>query len=153
MSVEEIRRPAIGPISESANLSIHRAWPALGEAASDTSSPQGRDDTIATAAAALLEHDAALPPDAHRVLARLLHSHHCLEGEVARLRTLLQEWILSQLTYKALYYQYSGQSVDAPSEDRMREKERMRRTIREQLHSGGDRCAVLGRPSRSSNRP
>jgi hypothetical protein len=153
MSVEEIRRPAIGPISESANLSIHRAWPALGEAASDKSCGEGRDEAVAAAAAALLEHEPALPPDTRRVLASLLHSHHCLEGEVARLRTLLQEWILSQLTYKALYYQYSGQSVDAPSEDRMREKERMRRTIREQLHSGGDHCAVLGRQSRSSNRP
>ena len=48
-----------------------------------------------------------------------------------RSRALLQEWMLSQLTYKALYFQYSGQRPEAPHAGLMQEKEMVRRHPRE----------------------
>lgn len=83
----------------------------------------------------------------------LLQRHRMLAEELARQRTLLQEWILSQLTYKALYFQYSGQSPEAPSVDLMREKDMVRRRIRDQLHAGRDYDSVLEEQSRSLSRP
>ncbi len=76
-----------------------------------------------------------------------------MDGELSRQRALLQEWILSQLTYKALYYRYSGQSPEAPCTELMREKDQVRRHIRDQLHAGGDPTAILGEQSSSQSKP
>jgi hypothetical protein len=101
------------------------------------------------AATLLEEDDAHLPPAMRRALGDLLQSHRSLEGEVSRLRMRLQEWIVSQLTYKALYYRYSGQTPESPRDELMREKDRMRRTIQDQLDAGADHTAILGQHSRS----
>ncbi|MNS89100.1 hypothetical protein D3C72_1231000 [compost metagenome] len=61
----------------------------------------------------------------------------------------MQEWILSQQTYKTLYYQYSGQSQQAPRLELMREKEAVRRRIRAQLQVGADDLAAPDEQLRS----
>lgn len=99
--------------------------------------------------AALLAEDSELSDSARAAVSNLLRRHRLLEGELARQRTLLQEWILSQLTYKTLYYQYSGQPPQAPSLELMREKEAVRRRIRQQLQPGADNLAAPDESSRS----
>ena len=153
MTAGEIRRPDIGPISESANQSIHRAWAPMGEAAGDISLRDGHEEYTIADVAALLADEPDLSPRLRCAVEGLLHRHRLLGDELARQRKLLQEWILSQLTYKALYLQYSGQSPDAPSVELMREKEMVRRRIRDQLQSGRDYLSVLDEQSRSPSRP
>ncbi|WP_354685373.1 hypothetical protein [Cupriavidus necator] len=138
MTAGEIRRPANGPVRESANRSIHRAWAVLGEAAGEAPRSKAMHDGATADVDALLASDSELSDSARAVVQNLLHRHRLLEGEMARQRVLLQEWILSQLTYKTLYYQYSGQSSQAPSLELMREKEAVRRRIREELQGGAD---------------
>ncbi|CAQ72885.1 conserved hypothetical protein [Cupriavidus taiwanensis LMG 19424] len=99
--------------------------------------------------AALLAEDSELSDSARAAVSNLLRRHRLLEGELARQRTLLQEWILSQLTYKALYYQYSGQSPQAPRVELMREKEAVRRRILAQLQPGADDLAAPDESTRS----
>jgi hypothetical protein len=99
--------------------------------------------------APLLAEDSELSDSARAAVSSLLRRHRLLEGELARQRALLQEWILSQLTYKTLYYQYSGQSPRAPRLELMREKEAVRRRIREQLEPGVDYLAAPDESSRS----
>lgn len=161
MTAGEIRRPDIGPISESANQSIHRAWAALGEAAATAGDiairEQGQDNgheehTLADLAAMLAE-EPDLSPRVRGAVEGLLNRHRLLAVEVVRQRKLLQEWILSQLTYKALYLQYSGQTPEAPSVELMREKDMVRRRIRDELQSGRDYRSVLDEQSRSPSRP
>lgn len=153
MTAGEIRRPDIGPISESANQSIHRAWAALGEAAGDNI-PQrdGHEEYTITDVAALLAEEPELSPRMRLALEGLLQRHRVLADELGRQRKLLQEWILSQLTYKALYLQYSGQTPAAPSVELMREKDMVRRRIRDQLHSGRDYLSVLDEQFRSPSK-
>ncbi|GAB7547549.1 hypothetical protein [Cupriavidus sp. CuC1] len=156
MTAGEIRRPAIGPISESASLSIHRAWAALGEAAAEAprrSRASERGDPAASTVEAFLSQDQTLPAYARTAIEQLLQRQRTMDGELSRQRALLQEWILSQLTYKALYYRYSGQSPEAPRTELMREKDQVRRHIRDQLHAGGDHTAILGEQSRSQSKP
>jgi len=98
--------------------------------------------------AALLADDTALSDSARAAVENLLRRHRLLEGELARQRAMLQEWILSQLTYKSLYYQYSGQTPEAPRVELMREKEAVRRRIREQLQCGSY-LAAPEEPARS----
>lgn len=150
MTAGEIRRPAIGPITESVNRSIHhRAWAARGEAAGEAPLSKAAHDGATADVAALLAEDSELSDSARAAVQNLLRRHRLLEGEMARQRVLLQEWILSQLTYKTLYYQYSGQSPQAPSLELMREKEAVRRRIREQLQGGADFLAAPDEQSRS----
>jgi len=152
MTAGEIRRPGIGHISESANRSIHRPWAALEEAAGEVPREEVHHDGAAAGVAALLADGEALPDEARQAIENLLSRQRLLEGELARQRKLLQEWILSQLTYKTLYYQYSGQTPDSPRMDLMQEKEAVRRRIRDQLRAGGDALAVLNEQSRSPSR-
>lgn len=161
MTAGEIRRPDIGPISESANQSIHRAWAALGEAAAsagdiairDQGQDNGHEEHTLADLAAMLAEEPDLSPRMRGAVEGLLNRHRLLAVEVVRQRKLLQEWILSQLTYKALYMQYSGQTPEAPSVELMREKDMVRRRIREELQSGRDYRSVLDEQSRSPSRP
>lgn len=154
MTVGEIGRPGMGPISATADISIHRASAALEDARSDASRPETGPTAIAgDHLEALLATDNTVPASARLGIEALLRRHRLLEDELCRQRKLLQEWILSQLTYKALYYQYSGQSPDAPRPELMQEKEMVRRRIRDQLHAGGDYLTVLGLQSRSPSKP
>lgn len=153
MTAGEIRRPAIGPISESASQSGHRAWAALGEASADIALRDGHEDYAITDVAAVLADDVGASPRTRAAVEALLQRHRLLAEEVARQRLLLQEWILSQLTYKALYFQYSGQKPEAPSVELMREKDMVRRRIRDELYAGSEPVAMLDEPSRSLSRP
>lgn len=75
MTAGEIRRPAIGPISESASLSIHRAWAALGEAAAEAPHRQRineRDDPAVGTVETFLSQDQMLPPYARAAIEQLL---------------------------------------------------------------------------------
>ncbi|WP_454767122.1 hypothetical protein [Cupriavidus campinensis] len=153
MTAGEIRRPEFGPTSESANASIHRTRAALSGAAAGISLRDAEAGGPLTDVAALLAEDADVSPRTRQAVEALLQRHRMLAGELARQRTLLQEWILSQLTYKALYFQYSGQTPEAPSVELMREKDMVRRRIREQLHAGRDYASVLEEQSRSLSKP
>lgn len=128
---------------------MHPAWAAVGEAAGEVPAKRAVREGVAAEVDALLAQDSELSDSARAVISNLLRRHRLLEGELARQRTLLQEWILSQLTYKALYYQYSGQSPQAPRVELMREKEAMRRRIREQLQPGADYLAAPDESTRS----
>lgn len=136
MNAGEIRRPAIGSMSESANHSIHGAWLALGEAGNAEPLRQGQHDPFVASVEAFLAADPGVSAETRTAVANVIQRNQSLEAEVAKLRTLLQEWIISQQTYKALYYRYSGQSPETPREDLMHEKEQMRRSIRGQLNPG-----------------
>ncbi|AMR82171.1 hypothetical protein [Cupriavidus nantongensis] len=152
MTAGEIRRPVIGPVRESSNRSIrsmHPAWAAVGEAEGEVPAKRAVSEAATADVAALLAEDSELSDSARAAVSNLLRRHRLLEGELARQRTLLQEWILSQLTYKALYYQYSGQSPQAPRVELMREKEAVRRRIREQLQPGADYLAAPDESTRS----
>ncbi len=157
MTAGEIRRPAIGPISESASQSMHGVWAALGEASADIAQPErddeGHEHHAITAVAAALAEDRDMSPRTRAAVEALLRHHRLLAEDLARQRQLLQEWILSQLTYKSLYYQYSGQKPEAPNVELMREKDMVRRRIREQLHVGCEEVGVLDEQSRSLSRP
>ncbi len=150
MTVGEVGRSGIGPISHTADLSIRRAWVALGEARADALRPA---TAVADDVAAFLAGDRALPAPVRNGIEALLKRQCLLEDELCRQRKLLQEWILSQLTYKALYYQYSGQAPDALRPELMLEKDMVRRRIRDELQAGGDYLSVLGLPSCSPSRP
>nr|WP_116342149.1 hypothetical protein [Cupriavidus taiwanensis] len=152
MTAGEIRRPVIGPVRESSNRSIrsmHPAWAAVGEAAGEVPANRAASEAATADVAALLAEDSELSDGARATVSNLLRRHRLLEGELARQRALLQEWILSQLTYKTLYYQYSGQSPQAPRVELMREKEAVRRRIREQLQPGTDYLAAPDESTRS----
>lgn len=149
MTAGEIRRPAIGPVRESAHRSIHHAWAARGHAAGELPIDKAVHDGASADVAALLAEDSELSDTARAAVQSLLRRQRLLEGEMARQRLLLQEWILSQLTYKTLYYQYSGQSPQAPRVELMREKEAVRRRIREQLQGSADNVAVPDEQPRS----
>ena len=163
MTAGEIRRPAIGPISDSASQSMHGVWAALGEASADIARSE-RDEEghehhehhehqAIAAVAAVLAEDRDMSPRTRAAVETLLRHHRLLAEDLARQRQLLQEWILSQLTYKSLYYQYSGQKPEAPNVELMREKDMVRRRIREQLHVGCEDVGVLDEPLRSLSRP
>ncbi|AOY95122.1 hypothetical protein BKK79_25295 [Cupriavidus sp. USMAA2-4] len=143
MSAGEVQQPAIGPSSESANLSIHPVWAAPREPGSRgafDAAGEGQDVDLGE----ILTRD-ALPSDGVRqTLDALRQRNRLLEAELMRLRALLQEWMLSQLTYKALYFQYSGQRPEAPHAGLMQEKEMVRRHIREQWFAGSEHQAVPG---------
>ncbi|CAG9173664.1 hypothetical protein [Cupriavidus pinatubonensis] len=150
MTAGEIRRTAIGPISESASRSMHRTWAVLGEAAGESATRRIRHDGAAADVTALLQ-DGELSASAREAIENLLRRHRLLEAELVRQRELLQEWILSQQTYKALYYQYSGQTPDAPRVELMRERDAVRRRLQEELHLGSDPLAVMDEPARSQS--
>jgi hypothetical protein len=99
---------------------------------------------------ALLE-DGELSATARQAVENLLRRHRLLEAELVRQRELLQEWILSQQTYKALYYQYSGQTPEAPRVELMRERDAVRRRLQEELHLGSDPLAVMDEQVRSQS--
>ncbi|UIF91617.1 hypothetical protein [Cupriavidus sp. UYPR2.512] len=152
MTAGEIRRPAIGPVRETNNRSIRsirHAWAAVGEAAGEAPGKWAVQEGATADVAALLAEDSELSDCARAAVADLLRRQRLLEGELTRQRTLLQEWILSQLTYKTLYYQYSGQSLQAPRLELMREKETVRRRIRDQLQAGADCLAAPDEQLRS----
>ncbi|WER49546.1 hypothetical protein CupriaWKF_20620 [Cupriavidus sp. WKF15] len=151
MTAGEIRRPAIGPISESASRSMHRTWAVLGEAAGESSSRKHRHDGAAVSDVTLLLEEGELSSSARLAVENLLRRHRLLEAELVRQRELLQEWILSQQTYKVLYYQYSGQAPEAPRVELMRERDAVRRRLQEQLHLGSDALAVMDEQARSQS--
>ncbi|SOZ37887.1 conserved protein of unknown function (plasmid) [Cupriavidus neocaledonicus] len=128
---------------------MHPAWAAVGEAAGEVPAKRNVCEAATADVAALLAEDSGLSDSARAAVSNLLRRHRLLEGELARQRTLLQEWILSQLTYKTLYYQYSGQSPQAPRVELMREKEAVRRRIRAQLQPGADYLAAPDEATRS----
>jgi len=142
----------MGPISESANLPIHRAWGAL-RAAGCREALDATGDEQDGGVAGGLSRDAILSDSVQQSLDALLKRNRMLEAELSRQRALLQDWMLSQLTYKTLYFQYSGQSPDAPRTELMREKEMVRRRIREQLLTGGDHQTILGDQTRRLSKP
>lgn len=152
MSAGEVQQPAIGPNSESVNLSVHRAWAAPRE-------PGCRGASDAAGEGQDVDPDEILPRDAlpsdsvRQTLDALRERNRLLETELFRLRALLQEWMLSQLTYKALYYQYSGQRPEAPHAGLMQEKEMVRRRIREQWFAGSEHQAILGDQTRRMSKP
>jgi hypothetical protein len=121
----------------------------MGEAAAEAPAKRAVSEAATADVAPLLAEDSELSDSARAAVSNLLRRHCMLEGELARQRALLQEWILSQLTYKTLYYQYSGQSPQAPRLELMREKEAVRRRIREQLETGVDYLAAPDESSRS----
>lgn len=157
MTAGEIRRPAIGPISQPGSQPARGSWAALGEASADIAlrdgSDKGHENYAITDVATLLAEDTDVSPRTRAAVEGLLQRHRLLNEELCRQRLLLQEWILSQLTYKALYYQYSGQKPESPSIELMREKDMVRRRIRDELCAGGDRASVLEDPSRSLSTP
>ena len=128
---------------------MHPAWAAVEEAAAEVPARRAVSEAAIADVAPLLAEDSELSDSARAAVSNLLRRHRLLEGELARQRALLQEWILSQLTYKTLYYQYSGQSPQAPRVELMREKEAVRRRIREQLEPGVDYLAAPDESSRS----
>jgi hypothetical protein len=121
----------------------------MGVAAAEAPAKRAVSEVATADVAPLLAEDSELSDSARAAVSNLLRRHCMLEGELARQRALLQEWILSQLTYKTLYYQYSGQSPQAPRLELMREKEAVRRRIREQLETGVDYLAAPDESSRS----
>jgi hypothetical protein len=143
MTAGEIRRSQFGSINQSTKISIHRAWSVVGETSQAAPATVKRIDARVEALGAFLASTESLPDDARAAIESLLRDQRALEGELHRQRSLLQEWILSQQTYKALYYQYSGQSADSPRPELMHEMEQMRRSIRKQLHGDGETHAVL----------
>jgi len=153
MTAGEIRRPAIGPNGESANPSIHHAWANFGDPSSDFAQRDRQEDYAIADVTAALADDHEVSPRTQAAVERLVQRHRLIAEELTRQRRLLQEWILSQLTYKALYFQYSGQSPEAPSVELMREKDMVRRRISEQLSAGRDYLSVLEDQSRSLSRP
>lgn len=153
MTAGEIRRPAIGPISESAEPTTHRAWTVLGESTAGIALTDWHEDYAIAEVAAVLADDHEVSPRTRAAVEGLMHRHRLLAEELSRQRKLLQEWILSQLTYKTLYLQYSGQSPDAPNVELMREKDMVRRRIRDQLSAGRDHASVAEESSRSLSRP
>lgn len=157
MTAGEIRRSEFGSINQSAKISIHPAWNAVGETEQATPSRlnrnEARNEARAEALGAFLASAASLPDDARAAIESLLRDQRALEGELNRQRSLLQEWILSQQTYKALYYQYSGQTADSLRPDLMHEKEQMRRSIRKQLQGDGETNAVLEQQPCSVSEP
>ncbi|AZG16055.1 MULTISPECIES: hypothetical protein [Cupriavidus] len=157
MTAGEIRRPAIGPDSQAGSQPVPGAWAALGEASADVAlqeaGEKGHEDYAITDVAALLAEDRDVSPRTRAAVQSLLQRHRLLSEELHRQRLLLQEWILSQLTYKALYYQYSGQKPEAPSIELMREKDMVRRRIRDELYAGADPAALSDDSPRSLSRP
>ncbi len=149
MTAGEIRRPAIGPISESASRSMHRTWAVLGEAEGAASTRKIRHDGAADVAALLDEGE--LSSSARLAVENLLRRHRLLEAELVRQRELLQEWILRQQTYTALYYQYSGQTPEAPRLTLVRERDAVRRRLQDELHLGSGALAVMGEQARSQS--
>ncbi|QKS62141.1 hypothetical protein FOB47_00100 [Cupriavidus gilardii] len=104
---------------------------------------------IADAVAAVLAADDSVPPAIRQAVQGLLQRHRQLEADVARLRAQREEWIVNVLTYQALYHRYSGQTLHDPSDRLMRERDSMRRTIREQLRSGTTPTAMFDLPPHS----
>lgn len=151
MTAGEIRRPAIGPISESASRSMHRTWAVLGDATGDSATRTIRHDGAAVSDVTALLEEGDLSSTARQAIENLLRRHRLLEAELVRQRELLQEWILSQQTYKALYYQYSGQTPEAPRVELMRERDAVRRRLQEKLHLGSDPLAVMGEQAHSQS--
>ena len=101
----------------------------------------------------MLADDQEVSPRTRAAVEGLLHRHRLLAEELSRQRKLLQEWILSQQTYKTLYFQYSGQSPDAPNIELMLEKDMVRRRIRDQLSAGRDQVSVAEESPHSLSRP
>lgn len=151
MNAGEIRRPAIGPISESANRSMHRTWAVLGDATGDSATRKIRHDGAAVSDVTALLEEGDLSSTTRQAVENLLRRHRLLEAELVRQRELLQEWILSQQTYKALYYQYSGQTPESPRVELMRERDIVRRRLQEELHLGSDPLAAMGDPAHSQS--
>ncbi|UXC37982.1 hypothetical protein [Cupriavidus gilardii] len=155
MTAGEVHRPVLEPI-RSATPSIARAWSHLADVASakpdhdpSQSHREHRDESIADAVAAVLAADDSVPPAIRQAVQGLLQRHRQLEADVARLRAQREEWIVNVLTYQALYHRYSGQTLHDPSDRLMRERDSMRRTIREQLRSGTTPTAMFDLPPHS----
>ncbi|MCT9126924.1 hypothetical protein [Cupriavidus gilardii] len=155
MTAGEVHRPVLEP-TRSATPSIARAWSHLADVASakpdhdpSQSHREHRDESIADAVAAVLAADDSVPPAIRQAVQGLLQRHRQLEADVARLRAQREEWIVNVLTYRALYHRYSGQTLHDPSDRLMRERDSMRRTIREQLRSGTTPTAMFDLPSHS----
>ncbi|MGT2490377.1 hypothetical protein ACU4GD_07080 [Cupriavidus basilensis] len=148
MTAGEIRRPAMGPIGEVRQPVHSPCLVGFGEAAAghraEAASASGAILPPSTVEAFLSQDETLLPMCGQRS-SNCCSGNASLESELSRQRELLQEWILSQLTYKALYYRYSGQSLEAPRSELTREKDEVRRRIRDQLQAGG-------RPHRHSRR-
>ncbi|MCT9069835.1 hypothetical protein [Cupriavidus gilardii] len=155
MTAGEVHRPVLEP-TRSATPSIARAWSHLADVASakpdhdpSQSHREHRDELIADAVAAVLAADDSVPPAIRQAVQGLLQRHRQLEADVARLRAQREEWIVNVLTYQALYHRYSGQTLHDPSDRLMRERDSMRRTIREQLRSGTTPTAMFDLPPHS----
>lgn len=155
MTAGEVNRPVLEP-TRSVTPSIARAWSHLADVAGakpdhdpSQSHREHRDESVADAVAAVLAADDSVPPNVRQAIEGLLQRHRQLEADIARLRAQREEWIVNVLTYQALYHRYSGQTLHAPSERLMRERDSMRRTIREQLRSGVTPTAMFDLPTPS----
>lgn len=122
------------------------------ESRAQSTDGHARSDMTAEVAACLAD-DEQVSPSTRRAVEALLQRHRALEDEVARQRKLLQEWIVSQLTYKSLYYLYSGQSPEAPRLELVRERDVVRRRIQAQMEAGGVAGAGPLEPRPDSFRP
>lgn len=91
MTAGEIRRPAIGPITESANQSGHRVLAALGEAAAAVAIHDAQDDYAVTDVVNVLAEDTEVSPRTRAAVERLLQRHRLQAEELTRQRALLQE--------------------------------------------------------------
>jgi len=141
MTAGEIGHPTSVACPESVSLPVRRSLSAVPDGERGTARRAGRKDPAADVATCLAE-DAQISACTRRAVEALLQRHRALEEEVARQRKMLQEWIVSQLTYKSLYFQYSGQTPDAPRLELVREREAVRRRIQAQLETGDPMSAT-----------
>ena len=143
MTAGEVHRASNAPSGHSATHSIRRGLPVLADA--EPAPAQRQNDTaLADALAALIADEPAISAAARQTIEALLQRHRQLVADVARLRDQREEWVISALTYKALFERYSGQSPHEPNDRLMREKDSMRRAIREQLREGAATAACPG---------
>jgi hypothetical protein len=87
MTAGEIRRPAIGPISESAKPSAHRAWTVLGESSEGIALSDWHEDYAIAEVAAVLADDQDVSPRTRAAVEGLLHRHRLLAEELSRQRS------------------------------------------------------------------
>lgn len=131
------RRKAQAQAGRSATRTHSSGLPALREAGTALTERSSADSGPAEIVARFLgTPDASVDASTREAMTALLQRHRQLEHDLARLREQREEWIVSALTYKALYLRYASESPNALNDRLMRETDTMRRTIRAQLRDG-----------------
>lgn len=136
MTAGEVHQAGDAPSGRSATHSIRRGLPALGDAQAAPCLRSHGDDALVDGLLALITAESAISATTRQAIDTLLQRHRQLVADVARLRQQREELVVSALTYKALFERYSGQSPHEPNDRLMREKDSMRRAIRDQLRDG-----------------